>query len=128
MNDAQPFLAGVVWTLTHPLATPEHLGMLPLWFNLGDERPAQEQANSGYEKTAGCGYHPQSGFTLKKDEKGNYAIQYGSGEPDEDGDDADPPLQEIARAELRDELIVLFDAEYVGIIQKDDSFVVARCD
>lgn len=127
MNDASAFRAGVLWKLTHPLATIDHLGMLPLWFNAGDDRPAQEQANAGYMETASCGYHPQTGFTLKQDEKGNYALQYGSGEPDEDGE-ADPPLHEIARAELRDELIVLFEAEYVGIIQKDQSFVAARCD
>jgi hypothetical protein len=128
MNDATAFRAGVVWKLTHPLATIDHLGMLPLWFNAADERPALEQADSGYKNTAGCGYHPQAGFTLKQNEKGSYALQYGSGEPDEDGDPADPPLEELARAELREELIVLFDAEYVAIIQKDQTFVAARCD
>ena len=128
MNDASAFRAGVVWKLTHPDARLDHLGMLPLWFNTTDDRPAQEQANAGYLNTAGCGYHPQAGFTLKQDEKGHYALQYGSGQPDEDGDPADPPLAEIARAELREELIVLFEAEYVAIIQKDQSFVAARCD
>ena len=128
MNDASAFRAGVIWKLTHPDARLDHLGMLPLWFNAGDERPAQEQANAGYLNTAGCGFHPQTGFTLKQDEKGHYALKYGDpAVSDEDGE-ADPPLHEIARAELRDELIVLFEAEYVAIIQKDQSFVAARCD
>ena len=128
MNNASAFSTGIFWELTHPDTRPHHLGMLPGWFNPNDERPAREQANAGYLNTAGCTYNPQAGFTLQKNEKGHYAIQYGTGEPDEDGDPADPPLQELARAELRDELIVLFECEYVGIIQKDQSFVVARCD
>jgi hypothetical protein len=119
---------GIAWQMTNANAMVDHLGMLPLWFNIADDRPAQEQADSGYKNTAGCGYHPQTGFTLQRLADGRYAIQYGSGEPDEDGDEADPPLEELIRAELRDEIIVLFDCEYVGIIQKDDSFVVARCD
>lgn len=119
---------GIIWELTHPNATIDHLGMLPVWFNLSDERPALEQADSGYNQTAGVGFHPQKGFTLKKDaETELFSLQYG--EPsDDDDDEADPPLEEIARAKLRDETIVLFDAEYVGIIQEDLSFVAARCD
>lgn len=128
MNDASAFRAGVVWKLTHPDARIDHLGMLPLWFNAGDERPAQEQANAGYLNTAGCGFNPQAGFTLKQDEKGHYSLQYGDPDTTMDDEEADPPLGEIARAELREELIVLFEAEYVAIIQKDQSFVAARCD
>jgi len=40
----------------------------------------------------------------------------------------DPPFKPLAQAKLRDELIVLYEADFVAVIQPDRSFEVARMD
>jgi hypothetical protein len=40
----------------------------------------------------------------------------------------DPPLNPLAQARLRDELIVFYDHAIVAIVQEDGSFEVARID
>lgn len=114
---------GLVWELRHPNATPEHLGMLPMWFSAADQRDAFTQADTGYLNTAGCNYRPQPGFKLGKNGE-NYTLIYGN--PEEE--DADPPMEELARMKLVNQTIVVFDCEWVAIIQPDETFVVARCD
>lgn len=116
-------LNGLDWELRHPNATIDHLGMLPVWFNAADERDAFTQADTGYLNTAGCNYRPMPGFKLGKNGE-NFTLIYG--DPDEE--DADPPMEEIARMKLRTQTVVLFEAEWVAIVQPDETFVVARCD
>jgi hypothetical protein len=91
------------------------LGILPVFFDEADPRPAREQIHERYAH--GGGWHKFSGFELKMDKRGWY-LAY----PE------DPPMREIARGKLRDELILLFDHNWVAIVQKDDTFEVARVD
>jgi hypothetical protein len=41
-------------------------------------------------------------------------------------DPGDPPFLALAWALLRDELLVIYEHEYLGIIQPDGSFEIAR--
>jgi len=91
------------------------LGILPQFFDEADPRPAREQINENYAH--GGGWHPFEGFELGQDKKGYY-LDY----PE------DPPMREIARAKLRDETIVLFQYDWVAIIQKDGTFEIASVD
>jgi hypothetical protein len=102
--------AGMIWTLQDGV-TPEALGFLVTFWNVHDQRSAQEQADANY----GMGSFDVGKSTLHGSRETTYELHY----PE------DPPLLEMARTELRDELIVLFEAEFVAIIQPDDSFV--RC-
>lgn len=100
----------IVWALVHPRATYAMLGYLPQFLDERDPRPAKEQFDENY-----CsGWSPFQGHTMLK----NGMLAY----PD------DPPLHRIAEAKLRDELIVLYECEWVAIIQPDGSFEVARMD
>lgn len=91
------------------------LGILPMFFDEADPRPAREQINERYAH--GGGWNSFSGFELKKDKRGYY-LDY----PE------DPPMREIARGKLRDETIILFTWNWVAIVQKDGSFDAARID
>lgn len=114
---------GTIWELAEGI-TADFLGFIPSLFDASDERPAIEQANNGYMSTAGCPFEPFDGFELRKDGNGKYELVYTKGDPEF----PDPPNREWARCELGDELIVVFDSAWTAIIQKDGSFVVARCD
>ena len=91
------------------------LGILPQFFDEADPRPARDQIHDRYAH--GGGWHPFEGFQLKKGENGYY-LAY----PD------DPPMREIARAKLRDEWVVLFEYDWVAIIQEDGTYEVASVD
>ena len=91
------------------------VGFIPQFISEHDERPAKEQINEAYAH--GGGWHSFKGFELIY--KGDHLeLQY----PD------DPPMQELSRAEFRDELLVFFESSWLAIIQKDGSFDVARLD
>lgn len=81
-----------------------------------DDRPAAVQFNERYAH--GGGWRPLDKAKAKKQPDGYYRMLY----------EGDPALAEIARAQLRDELIILFEAEFVGIIQPDGSSEIARMD
>lgn len=92
--------------------TPDHLGLIPLWLNEDDSRPAKEQLDSAYGH--GGGWWPFNGFTLTSDNSLTYP--------------GDPPLRPIAWTKLRDETIVMYRHAWVAIIQPDRSFEVCRMD
>lgn len=100
------------WKLLHPAMTAEALGRLPFMLDLNNPAPAREQLDQGYAH--GGGWDPFQGFTLRKD----YCLIYSG----------DPPVKPIAMTVLRNELVVLYEHEWVAIIQKDRSFEVARMD
>jgi hypothetical protein len=102
----------IQFTLIHPQATRESLGFLPEFFSENDPRPAREQINEAYAH--GGGWDPFPGFTLGP--KGQLFYP------------GDPPMQVIAEAKLRDEVIRLHTYEWVSIVQPDGSFEVCRCD
>lgn len=91
------------------------LGVLPMFFDEADPRPAREQIHERYAH--GGGWNSFSGFELKMDKRGRHLVY-----PE------DPPMREIARGKLRDELILLFECNWVAIVQKDDTYEVARID
>lgn len=94
---------------------PHRAGLLPQFLSVRDTRSAREQLHTAYAH--GGGFQPFSGFLLEKDGP-RYALAY----------PGDPPMREVARAQLRDELIVLFQGAWVAVIQPDETFEVARMD
>lgn len=88
------------------------LGFLPDMLREDDPRPAREQLDSGYRH--GGGWDPFKGHELLA----NNAICY----------PGDPPLYPVAETKLRDELILLYEHDWVAIIQPDRSFEICRMD
>jgi hypothetical protein len=88
------------------------LGLLPQMLNSSDPRPAREQLDSGYRH--GGGWDPFPGFKLSNNDNLLYP--------------GDPPTRPVASTKLRDETIVLYEHEWVAIIQPDRSFEVCRMD
>ena len=99
-----------VWKILHPRVTMEHLGLIPHWFRVGDDRPAKEiiEANYPYGK---FGFE---GFELRPDNSIKYP--------------GDPAYKPLATLEHGDELVAFYDSAWVAVIQKDRSFAVIRCD
>ena len=102
----------MMWKLLHPRMTAEHLGLLPGMLNPSDPRPAREQLDDGYRH--GGGWDPFHGFKLLK----NNSLAY----------PGDPPQRALAETWLRDEHVVLYESDWVAIIQPDGSFEVSRMD
>jgi hypothetical protein len=98
------------WTMLHPNMTPEHLGFLPAMLSEANPASAREQLDSGYRQHGG--WTPFKGFHLAADNSLLYP--------------GDPPQKPIAATTLRDELILLYESDWVAIIQPDRSFEVAR--
>lgn len=90
-------------------------GYLPLMLNASDPRSVQEQLNESYAH--GGGWNSFSGFTLVE-RAGKYALSY----PD------DPLMTEVSRAQFRDQLLVLFQSAWLGIIEDGKLLDVARVD
>lgn len=99
------------WTMLHPRMTTARLGFIPGWLREDDPRSAQEQLNAGYVYG---GFQPFGGFGMAP----NGTLTY----------TGDPPLKPLAKAQLREETIYFYQHSWVGIQQKDGSFVVARMD
>ena len=98
--------------MLHPRMTEAALGDIPSFLDAGDPRPAAKQIDANYRH--GGGWHPQPKFKLLD----NNDIHY----------PGDPPLDPLAQAKLRDELIVFYRHAYVAIIQPDRTYEVARVD
>lgn len=92
--------------------TPHHAGLIPSMLDETDPRKAAVQFDANYQH--GGGWRPMVGFKVKD----NGSLKY-------PGDPVMPPL---AAMRLRDELIMIYQAGFVGIFQKDGSFEVARMD
>lgn len=101
----------ISFTLVHPRANPEMLGLLSSFWSEHDPRSAAEQANSSYAH--GGGWQPFSGFTVTP--KG---LKYAG----------DPPMLLIAEAKLRNETIRLYECSWVSITQSDGSVEISRMD
>jgi len=91
-------------------------GALNEFFWDSDERPAVEQIHDRY--SYGGGWSPLEGFELAGDWKkpGEVSIIY----------PGDSPLQEIGRTQLREETIILFECEWLCIVQPNGDFEVSR--
>lgn len=100
------------WEMLHPKMTIDHLGFLPGFLSEDDSRSASEQINENYAH--GGGWSPLPGWKLL----GDYRIQY----------PGDPVLEPLAKAKLRDEVIVFYDHDILGIFGPDGSFQASRVD
>lgn len=99
-----------------PFTNHEDAGFLPEFFSEADPRPAREQLDANYQH--GGGVHPIEGFTLVNPAPGAASLHY----PD------DRPFRERGRATLRDETLILFEADVLAIVQPDGSFLATRVD
>jgi hypothetical protein len=102
----------IAFEMLDPRLTEEALGLLPDFLSERDPRPAKEQFHVNYAH--GGGWHSFPGFKLNRDNSLSYP--------------GDPTLQPLARAQLRDELILVYPYSWVAIVQPDRSFEVARLD
>lgn len=102
-----------MWELLHPDMTPEHLGFLPFIISPGDNRPVEEQINERYQH--GGGWRPNYKWAMDPDTK---AITFLG----------DKPLLPIARIQVNDETVYVYDHAYVAIVEADGSYEVARMD
>jgi len=99
----------MLWITLHPAMTHESLGFVPSFLDENDPRPAAVQFDRNYIG----GWHPMPGFTLEDDR-----LCY----------PGDPPLLPLAETRLRDEIIRLYEYEWIVVIQPDGSFQVSRMD
>jgi hypothetical protein len=102
----------ITFEFLKPRVTMAHLGQLPFWFDAADPRPARQQINSAYPFG---GWRPFHGFTM---EPGTHNIDY----------PGDPRMPPLAQGWLREELIILYPHDWVGIVQPDGTFEIARID
>jgi hypothetical protein len=89
------------------------LGNLPDFLRAHDDRRAVEQLDAGY-KFAG-GWNPIRNFKYNKETQ---ALKY----------PGDPQMRPLARATLRDEVILLYPSSWVVVAQKSGAFECARLD
>lgn len=102
------------WEMLHPEMTMEHLGFLPGFLHVDDERSAREQFDSCYQH--GGGWRPFKGFKVVNEE--TQAIAY----------PGDPAMKPVAKAHLRDETIYFYPHSWVRIVQPDGSWEICRMD
>ena len=92
------------------------VGFIPQFLDESDPRPAVEQIHAAYSH--GGGWHDFWGFNLTGSSKIGYYLSY----------PGDPPIQELSRANLRDEKLVFFECSWFAVIQANGSYRVARLD
>jgi hypothetical protein len=102
-NDIYPDIMGMI-------------GYLPHFISENDPRPAREQLDSHYQH--GGGWRPLEGWEMVVWGKNGPRIQY----------PGDPPIEPLAKIELREEQIFIYPYAQVLIMQPDGSFEVARMD
>lgn len=83
-------------------------GYLPGFLNDADPLSAQEQFDNNYQS----GFMVMDGFKTADQQRLIYP--------------GDPPFRALAKCQLRDETIVLYDAEIVCIFQPDGTYKCAR--
>ena len=92
-------------------------GFLPAFLSENSADDAVTQLNRNYAH--GGGWQDFHGFTLhNKDKVGGSTLSY----------KGDPDMREISRGVLRDETVILYQCEWVAVVQKDGSYRVARMD
>lgn len=96
------------------------LGLLPVFFQENDPRPAHEQLHERYAHGGGFNEFGTGVWELELDRANpiNSMLSY----PD------DPEFPALAFARLRDELILFFMGSWICFVQPDGTFKVARVD
>ncbi|MBU2051483.1 MAG: hypothetical protein KKH61_21240 [Gammaproteobacteria bacterium] len=107
--------------MTHPTLTirsgvntsiEDLLGIIPLFLDDADPRPAKEQLDEKYAH--GGGFRHLEGFKMLP----NGDLKY----------PGDEPTRFLAHTYLRDEKIIFYEHAWVAIVQPDGSFEVSRLD
>lgn len=103
------------WQLIH--GDSHDLGYLPSFFLLNDPRPAAEQLSERYAH--GGGWLPLHGFEVMLNTQPDFwRITY----------PGDPAYFALAYCQLREEKIILFEHEWLMILQPDGSWGITRVD
>ena len=102
------------FTLLNPRVTHSMLGLLPSFWSVDDPHPAREQAHINYAHGGGWTPIHQNKWSLNSDLLLTYK--------------GDPAMRPLAKAQLRNEMIVIYPHAWVAIIQPDWSFEVSRMD
>lgn len=102
----------IKFEILDPRMTEDHLGLIPMFFDEQDPRPAREQAHESYAH--GGGWYRFHGFEMLPDG----SLQY----------PGDPAMQVLATAKLRDETINVYPSAWIAVVQSDGSFEVSRMD
>jgi len=105
-------LNGLTWMGKHPLATLDQLGILPEFLDADDVRPAREQINDAYDH--GGGWMTMTGFTMAANSNLKYP--------------GDPELRLLWEATIGSEIVRVYEASVVAIVQPDGMFEAARID
>lgn len=93
------------------------VGFIPTMLSEHNPKKAAEQLDDGYQH--GGGWRSFKGFTLHMDEpESKWYIEY----PD------DPRTRVLAKAKLRDELILICENAWVVVVQPDGSYEISRMD
>lgn len=101
------------WEMVHPQANIDMLGLLPAFISVRSPKSAKEQFNENYP--FGGWQSSSPGTWIMEDD---YTLLF----------PGDPPLEPLAKFQLRDETIVFYQSAFVAIVQLDKSFDVARID
>lgn len=96
------------------------LGFIPSFLSESDPRPAAEQFNERYAH--GGGWSPMKGWTTERFDGPNGSHSLSIRYP------GDPPYRPIARIQLRDEHIWIYQNAWVAIEQADGAVEIARMD
>lgn len=88
------------------------LGYIPTFLSEHDPLPAREQLDANYKH--GGGWNPMAGWKMGPE----YSIKY----------PGDPWLYPVAKLQLRDEIILVYEHAWVVVLQPDGSFEIARMD
>lgn len=105
----------MIWTNIH------RAGFLPDFLNENDTRTAVEQLHDNYAH--GGGWNDFHGFALH-----NFVRDFIGKPLAELQYPGDPPMREVARTKLDDEWVILFECDWVAVIQDNGGFRVARLD
>lgn len=103
----------MMWVRLDERAHMDELGYIPEFLSDDDPRPAKEQINDRYGP--GGGWRPMPGCRLVD----GVILTY----------PGDPPMRPLFFTHLHDnEIIMVYAHSFVVILQKDDSYEVARMD
>ncbi len=94
--------------------TPDSVGLIPMWLDADDKRPAREQLNEHYAH--GGGWQPFEGFQY--DITDGHTLTY----------PGDPPMRPLAAMKFRDEMILWYPHSWIMILQRGGAFEVCRLD
>lgn len=97
---------------------PESAGLIPLFLDLNNPAPAQQQIHEGYAH--GGGWQPFEGFATNisfENPTECFLIYPG-----------DPAMRAKAWCMFGEELVVVFTYDWVAIVQPDGSHTIARLD